>query len=56
MCVGSHFAMQEMEAVAAAVYARFETWVVDDGGVGQGDGYTVGPRGGRLVLGFRRVG
>lgn len=55
MCVGSHFAMQEMKAIAAAVYTRFETRVVDDGGVEQGDGYTVGPKGGRLVLGFERV-
>jgi len=55
MCVGSHFAMQEMKLIVAAVYTNFATRVVDDGGVEQGDGYTVGPRGGRLVLGFERV-
>lgn len=48
--------MGEIKAIVAAVYARFETRVVDDGGVEQGDGYTVGPKGGRLVLGFERVG
>lgn len=47
--------MQEMKLIVAAVYTNFATRVVDDGGVEQGDGYTVGPRGGRLVLGFERV-
>lgn len=55
MCVGSHFAMQEMKLITAAVYTNFETAVVDDEGIEQVDAYTAGPKAGRLILGFRRV-
>ncbi|KIH94192.1 unspecific monooxygenase [Sporothrix brasiliensis 5110] len=30
MCIGSHFAMQEIKAIIAAIYSRFKTLVVDD--------------------------
>ncbi len=55
MCVGSHFAMQEMKLIVAAVYTNFETVVVDDVGIGQVDAYTAGPRAERLILRFKRV-
>ena len=44
-----------MKVVVAAIYTNYRTSVVDDEGIEQGDGYTVGPRSGRLVLRFERV-
>jgi cytochrome P450 len=55
MCIGSNFAMQELKQVVGAIWTNFRTWVVDDGGMEQEDGYTCGPVGNRLVLRFERV-
>ena len=55
MCVGSHFAMQEMKLIVAAVYTNFETVVVDDVGIEQVDAYTAGPRAERLILRFKGI-
>ncbi|KAL8977123.1 MAG: hypothetical protein Q9205_007007, partial [Flavoplaca limonia] len=50
MCIGSKFAMQELKYVTAALYTNFKTMIVDDTGIEQGDGYTVGPKGYQLTL------
>jgi cytochrome P450 len=54
MCIGSHLAQLEMKAVLACVSANFQTEVHNDSGIAQADGYTVGPKGGRLGLTFKR--
>lgn len=41
--------------VIAAIYTNFTTSIVDDEGIEQLDGYTVGPRSGRLVLRFEEI-
>jgi hypothetical protein len=41
--------------VVAAVYSNFRTHLVDDEGIEQMDGYTVGPRSNKLFLRFERV-
>ncbi|KAI9717181.1 MAG: hypothetical protein M1812_004929 [Candelaria pacifica] len=48
---GSYFRL-EMKLVIAAVYTNFCSEIVDDRGIEQEDGYTGGPRGGRLILRF----
>lgn len=45
-----------MKQFVAAVYAGFDTEVVDAEGIEQGDGFMAAPKGGKLVLRFRRVG
>ena len=55
MCIGSHFALQEMKLVTAAIYTNFATEVVDDEGIEQVDAYIARPRGEKLVLRFRHV-
>ena len=55
MCIGSHFALQEMKLVTAALYTNFVTEVVDDEGIEQVDDYIARPRGEKLVLRFRHV-
>jgi len=55
MCVGSNFAMHEIKLVIAAVYTNFRTYIVNDDGIQQTDGYTCGPAGNKLMLRFERV-
>ena len=55
MCVGSNFAMQEMKLYITAIYSNFSTQIVDDTGIEQADGYTVGPVGNKLILSFEKV-
>ncbi|KAJ4266253.1 hypothetical protein NW762_004236 [Fusarium torreyae] len=55
MCVGSNFAMNEMKFILAAIYANFQTTVVDDGGIEQEDAYTARPVGERLVIRFHKL-
>ncbi|KAL6714076.1 hypothetical protein ACLMJK_008570 [Lecanora helva] len=55
MCVGSHFALQEMKLVVAGVYANFRTGVVDGGKLEQRNEYVGMPRDKRLMLRFWRV-
>ncbi|KAK3945624.1 hypothetical protein QBC46DRAFT_371221 [Diplogelasinospora grovesii] len=56
MCIGSHFAMQEMKLVVAAIYSNYNTYIVDDGGAaGQSDGCTGRPANERLFLRFEKV-
>lgn len=55
MCIGSHFALQEMKLVTAAIYTNYVTEVVDDEGMEQIDAYIARPRGEKLLLRFRRV-
>ena len=55
MCIGSHFAVQEMKLVTAAIYTNFVTEVVDDEGIEQVDAYIARPKGEKLILGFRHV-
>jgi hypothetical protein len=45
----------EIKLVIAAVYSNFRTTVVDDEGIEQDDGYTVGPRSNKLTLKFEKV-
>jgi len=44
-----------MKLVVAAVYSNFRTYVVDDEGIEQADGYTSGPVGNKLFLKFEKV-
>lgn len=55
MCLGSHFAIQEMKLVVAAVYTSYTTEIVQDEGMEQADTFISGPVGGKLVLRFKRV-
>lgn len=55
MCVGSNFAMNEMKLILSHVYSNFQTAVSDDEGIDQPDGYSTGPRSGRLMLSFERI-
>ncbi|KAL2040814.1 hypothetical protein N7G274_006272 [Stereocaulon virgatum] len=55
MCIGRHFAVQEMKLITAAIYANFTTHIVDDEGIEQIDAYTAGPKGNKLMLRFERV-
>ncbi|KAF4970749.1 hypothetical protein FSARC_2262, partial [Fusarium sarcochroum] len=50
MCIGSNFAMDEIKFILAAIYANFQTTVVDDEGIVQEDAYTARPVGERLVI------
>jgi len=45
----------EIKLVIAAVYTNFESFVVDDEGVEQEDGYLAGPIGNRLMVRFEKV-
>lgn len=40
---------------AAAVYTTFTTHIVNDEGIEQLDGYTVGPRSNQLLIKFEKV-
>ncbi|KAG9245675.1 cytochrome P450 [Calycina marina] len=55
MCVGSNFAMHEIKLVIAAVYTNYRTYIVDDNGIEQEDGYTVGPASNKLMLRFEKL-
>ncbi|TVY29883.1 Tryprostatin B 6-hydroxylase [Lachnellula hyalina] len=55
MCVGNNFAMHEIKLVIAAVYSNFRTHIVNDDGIEQTDGYTVGPASNQLILRFEKV-
>ncbi|MCJ1243926.1 hypothetical protein MMC30_001123 [Trapelia coarctata] len=55
MCVGRHFAVQEIKLVITAIYTNYTTKVVDDEGIEQDDGYTVGPVGNKLILRFEKL-
>jgi hypothetical protein len=44
-----------MKLVIAAVYSNFRTYIVDDEGIEQMDGYTCGPTSNRLFLRFEKV-
>ena len=55
MCIGSHFAIQELKLLTAAVYRNFVTEVVDDEGMEQVDEYIARPKGEKLILRFRCV-
>ncbi|KAL8997328.1 MAG: hypothetical protein Q9169_003362 [Polycauliona sp. 2 TL-2023] len=55
MCVGKNFAMQELKYVTAAVYTNFTSTIIDDTGIEQEDGYTVGPKGYQLTVKFVRA-
>ena len=45
----------EIKLVVAAVYSNFRTYIVDDEGIEQMDGYTTGPMSNRLFLRFEKV-
>lgn len=45
----------EIKLVIAAVYSNFRTYIVDDEGIEQTDGYTCGPTKNKLFLRFERV-
>ncbi|KAL8419922.1 hypothetical protein RB594_002905 [Gaeumannomyces avenae] len=55
MCLGSNFAIHEMKLIAAAIYSNFTTHIVNDTGIEQDDGYTVGPRSGQLFIRFEKA-
>ncbi|KAI9814654.1 MAG: hypothetical protein M1827_003210 [Pycnora praestabilis] len=55
MCVGSNFAMHGMKYIAAALYTNFVIGTVNDEGIEQEDGYTVGPMSNRLIMEFEHI-
>lgn len=55
MCIGSHFAMQEIKLILAAIYGNWRTEIVDDEGIEEIDAYTTRPRRSALDLRFVRV-
>ncbi|TVY75893.1 Cytochrome P450 monooxygenase sdnE [Lachnellula suecica] len=55
MCIGSNFAMHEIKLVIAAVYSNFKTYIVDDEGIEQSDGYTCGPESNHLFLRIEKI-
>jgi len=44
-----------MKMTIAAVYTNFRTYIVDDEGIEQRDGWTCGPRSNKLIVKFERV-
>lgn len=54
MCVGSHFAVQSIKLLVAAVYSNWRTEVVDDTGIETLDGYGAAPASDKLMLRFVR--
>ncbi|EGD99107.1 cytochrome P450 monooxygenase [Trichophyton tonsurans CBS 112818] len=55
MCIGSHFALQEIKLVVAALYTNYTTRVVEDKGMEPIDAYTTRPTGNKLTLQFGRA-
>ncbi|KAM5456637.1 hypothetical protein MaudCBS49596_000878 [Microsporum audouinii] len=55
MCIGSHFALQEIKLVVAAIYTNYTTSVVEDNGMEPIDAYTTRPTGNKLILKFGRA-
>jgi len=45
----------EIKLVIAAIYTNYTTRVIDDEGIEQDDGYTVGPVANKLILRFEKV-
>ena len=45
----------EIKLTIAAIYSNFTSYVVDDTGIEQEDGYTCGPKGEKLILRFQKV-
>jgi hypothetical protein len=45
----------ELKMVVAGIYTNFTTTIVDDEGIEQMDGYTVGPKSGRLLVQFNKI-
>lgn len=52
MCIGSHFALQEIKLIVCAIYGNYRTEIVDDEGIEQIDAYVTQPRSGKLILRF----
>lgn len=44
-----------MKSAIAAIYTNFTTTIVDAEGIEQGEGFTAGPIGNKLVLQFTHV-
>ena len=57
MCIGSHFAIQEIRLVVAALVSHFRILAVEGGDVGmeQKDAYVAQPKGAKLVLRFEML-
>jgi hypothetical protein len=53
--LGNHFAIHDIKIVAAYVYARFGTGLVECGDMGQTDGYIGAPRSGRVMVNLERA-
>jgi hypothetical protein len=56
MCIGSHYAVQALKLLIAAIYTGFETAIVDDEGIEQSDNFIAGPIGNKLIVRFQPVG
>lgn len=52
MCIGRHFALQEIKLLVAAVFRNWRTELVDADGIEEVDAYTTHPRSGKLILKF----
>ncbi|KAI9715675.1 MAG: hypothetical protein M1812_005827, partial [Candelaria pacifica] len=52
MCIGSHFAVQEIKLFTAAIYSSWRTEMVDDEGIEKVNGHATKPRGNKLILRF----
>lgn len=52
MCIGSHFATQNIKLLVSIIYANFKTEIVNDEGIEEADMYTTAPKSGKLILRF----
>lgn len=52
MCIGKHFALQEIKLIVCAIYRNWRTEIVDAEGIEELDAYTTRPTSGRLILRF----
>ncbi|GME37057.1 Cytochrome P450 [Neofusicoccum parvum] len=55
VCVGSHLALYQIKHVIAALYANFETEIVDDEGIEQEDHFLAHPKGHKLILRLKEI-
>lgn len=52
MCIGKHFALQEIKLIVSVIYRNWRTEIVDAEGIEELDAYTTRPKSGKLILRF----
>ncbi|CAG8971822.1 hypothetical protein HYALB_00001933 [Hymenoscyphus albidus] len=55
MCIGRHFATLLMKHAIAAIYTNYTSSIIDAEGIEQGEGFSAGPKGNKVVLQFVHV-